>query len=227
MRQDDGGNRVRMAAHDSRVSALAHVLAMESGVRHKQTYWVDGPAGPAVRTNRDLYLVFLHLGQDARAASWSLSAFLRALWKVSVPLRDREFLEPDDVAAMFAAAATVAPAPFDPAWSGKDLALPGPEPGGYADWERVVLSQLADLEDFLAAPPGPRARFGVDAPRPPGSGRPRRRPSGGTTSTPPPTSSARSPGASAAGTPRTARRSRCRPGPVRRPSARTSARSGR
>ncbi|GGV28188.1 hypothetical protein GCM10010182_58930 [Actinomadura cremea] len=170
MRRDDNGDRVHMAAHDSRVSALAHVLAMESGVPHQQTYWVDGPASPGVRTNRDLYLVFLHLGQEARAASWSLSAFLRALWKVSGPLRDRAHLDPDDVAAMFSAAATVSPAPFDPAWSGADLALPGPEPGGYADWERVVLSQIADLEDFLTAPPGPRARFGVDAPRPPGSG---------------------------------------------------------
>ncbi|MFI0352198.1 hypothetical protein [Actinomadura sp. 9N407] len=170
MRQDDNGNQVHMATHDTRISALAQVLTMESGVPHKQIYWVTGPSGPAVRTNRDLYLHFLQLGQDARAASWSLSAFLRALWKVSGPLRDRDRLHPDDVAAMFSAAATVPPAAYDPSWSTRDLSLPGDEPHGHADWERVVLSQLADLEDFLTHPPGPQARFGVDAPRPPGSG---------------------------------------------------------
>jgi hypothetical protein len=171
MRQDDNGNKYRMATHDSRISALAQVLAIESGPRHKQMYWVTGPSGPAVRTNRDLYLHFLSIGQDARAASWSLSAFLRALWKVSRPLAEQPRLDTDDVAAMFAAAATVAPADVDPAWAGADLALPGEEPRDYADWERVVLSQIADLEDFLVHPPGPDARFGVDAPRPPGSGR--------------------------------------------------------
>ncbi|SNS54030.1 hypothetical protein [Actinomadura mexicana] len=170
MRQDDLGNVFRVAAHDSRISALAQVMVLESGVRHRQMYWVDGPPGPAVRTNRDLYLVFLQLGQQARAASWSLSAFLRSLWKVGAALADQARLEPDDVAAMFAAAAATPPPAFDPAWSGKDLSLPGEEPDRYTDWERVLLSQIADLEDFLAAPPGPQARFGVEAPRPPGSG---------------------------------------------------------
>lgn len=171
IRQDDLGNEFHVATHDSRIAALAQVLAMESGVPHKQLYWVSGPPAPALRTNRDLYLHFLHLGQEARARSWSLSAFLRSLWKVSGPLRTLPALEPDDVAAMFSAAATTPPAGFDPAWAGKDLSLPGDEPEGYADWERVILSQLADLEEFLAAPPGPQARFGVDAPRPPGCGR--------------------------------------------------------
>ncbi|GAA3938465.1 hypothetical protein GCM10023085_19860 [Actinomadura viridis] len=170
MRQDDNGNRYRMASHDSRVGALAQMLMMESGVQHKQMYWVTGPAIPAVRTNRDLYLHVLRIGRDAATASWSLSAFLRALWKVSVPLSAHQSLEADDVAAMFSAAAGVAPAEYDPAWSTRDLSLPGGEPRGYADWERVLLSQLADLEDFLASPPGPRARFGVDAPRPAGAG---------------------------------------------------------
>ncbi|WP_433323710.1 hypothetical protein [Spirillospora sp. CA-294931] len=171
LRQDDNGNEFHLGSHDTRISALAHVLVMESGVQHKQLYWVAGPPGPAVRSNRDLYLHFLHIGQEARNASWSLSAFLRALWKVSGPLCDREVLDPDDVAAMFSAAATTPPAEFDPAWSSADLALPGDEPEGHADWERVILSQLADLEDFLNSPPGPQGRFGVEAPRPTGSGR--------------------------------------------------------
>jgi hypothetical protein len=176
MRQGDNGDGVRMSSHDSRVGALARVLVMESGVVHKQTYWVVGPPGPAYQTNRDLYLHFLHLGQEARSASWSLSAYLRGLWKVSVPLRGRAELALDDVAAMFSAAAATSPPSYDPAWSTTDLALPGSAPAGYADWERIILSQLADLEDFVLHPPGPRARFGVNAPRPPG---------GGTRATPP------------------------------------------
>ncbi|MFC4913865.1 hypothetical protein [Actinomadura gamaensis] len=171
MRQDDAGNEFRVAGFDSRISALARVLVLESGVPHRQHYWVAGPEGPALHTNRELYLHFLQLGQEARSASWSLSAFLRALWKVSGPLRDRDGVEPDDVAAMFTAATLTPPPPFDPAWRTKDLSLAGDEPADHADWERVLLSQLADLEDFAEQPPGPRARFGVDAPRPPGSGR--------------------------------------------------------
>ncbi|MFC6936564.1 hypothetical protein ACFQHO_44080 [Actinomadura yumaensis] len=226
MRQDDIGNEFHVASHDTRIGALAQVLVLESGAPHKQTYWIDGPPGPVVRTNRDLYLHFLHIGQEARAASWSLSAFLRALWKVSGPLRDRGELDPDDVAAMFSAAATTPPAEFDAGWRAKDLSLPGDEPEGYADWERVILSQLADLEDFVAAPRARRrasasrrrARRGRAAAPPPRSG---------TTSTPRRTWSARSRAASAAGTPPTAPACRCRPRRASRRPARTCGRSPR
>ncbi|RAY11133.1 hypothetical protein DPM19_32020 [Actinomadura craniellae] len=170
MRQDDNGNEFRMAGHDSRISALAQVLAMESGVPHDQLYWVAGPAGPVCRTNRDLYLHVLRLGRDLQAASWSLSAYLRSLWRASLPLRDRSRLEPDQVAALYSAAEAVPPAPYDPAWNTADLSLPGPAPEDHADWERVIFSQLADLEDFAGRPPGPAARFGATAPRPAGAG---------------------------------------------------------
>ena len=170
MRQGDSGDQDRVSSHDSRIGALAHVMVMESGVPHKQMYWVAGPPGPAIHTNRDLYLHFLRLGRQAKAASWSLSAFLRGLWKVSVPLRERPALEPDEVAAMFSAAATTSPPPFDPSWTTADFTLAGTAPAGPADWERVVLSQIADLEDFTTFPPGGLARFGVSAPRPPGTG---------------------------------------------------------
>src|SRR5256885_14493162 len=113
MRQGDGGDQDRVSTHDTRVGALAQVLVMESGVPHKQSYWVAGPPGPAIRTNRDLYLHFLRLGRQAKAASWSLSAFLRGLWKVSAALNGRMTLEPDQVAAMYSAAATTSPPPFD------------------------------------------------------------------------------------------------------------------
>jgi hypothetical protein len=72
---------------------------------------------------------------------------------------------------MFTAAAATPPPPYDPRWSTYDLSLPGGrEPEGHPDWERVILSQLADLEDF-AANPRARTRSGVDAPRPAGGRR--------------------------------------------------------
>lgn len=170
MRQGDSGDQSRVSTHDTRVGALAQVLVLESGVPHKQTYWVVGPPGPVNRTNRDLYLHFLRLGRQAKATSWSLSAYLRGLWKVSAPLKDRSALDLDDVAAMYSAATATSPPSFDPEWSKRDLSLPGGAPVNYADWELVILSQLADLEDFVAFPPGGLARSGVSAPRPPGGG---------------------------------------------------------
>ncbi|MCD0453432.1 hypothetical protein LO762_30250 [Actinocorallia sp. API 0066] len=168
LREDGSGNQVRVARHQTRVSALAQVLTFESGVPQTRMYWVDGPPGPQLATNRDLYLHLLRIGKDARAAAWSLSALLRSLWKVGSALRDTARLEPDQVAALFSAAAGSPPPAFDPAWSGKDLSLSG-DPATQADWEKVLLSQIADLEDFVVHPAAPV--HGVSpAPRPYGSG---------------------------------------------------------
>lgn len=169
MRQDDNGNRIRVASHQTRVSALAQVLVFESGVQHKQTYSVDGSGIPQLITNRDLYLHVLRIGRDARAASWSLSAFLRSLWKVSAGLRHHPDLTLDEVGALFSAAASTPPPSYDAAWTSKDLRLSG-EPSSYADWERVLLSQIADLEDFVTHPQRPHAARSVEAPRPQGTG---------------------------------------------------------
>lgn len=168
MLQDDAGGRVKIAGHPTRISALAQMLTLQSAAA-QQHYLVEGPDRPELVTNRDLYLHVLKTGRDARAASWSLSAFLRSLWKVSAGLRDRPALTPDEVAALFAAAGTTPPPPFDPAWSAKDLGLTG-DPVCYADWERVLLSQIADLEDFVSHPVFAPAGEAVQAPRPPGAG---------------------------------------------------------
>lgn len=170
MRQGDSGDQSRVSRHDTRVSALAQVLVLDSGVPHKQVYWVEGPPGPTLRTNRDLYLHVLRIGRQAKATSWSLSAYLRSLWKVSEPLKPRSSLELDDVAALFSAAIAASPPPYEAAWSKQDLTLAGTSPVDHADWERVILSQIADLEDFVSFPPGGLARFGVNAPRPSGTG---------------------------------------------------------
>lgn len=169
MRQDDNGNKVRVTAHTSRVSALSHVLMLESGVPHKQIYWVAGPSGPQLGTNRDLYRHVVKIGRDARAASWSLSALLRSLWKVSAGLRGRPDLTLDDVGALFSAAGSTPPPSYESAWTTRDLTFPG-DPSTYADWEKVLQAQIADLEDFVTFPPGPDAKKGVTAPRPEGTG---------------------------------------------------------
>ncbi|GAB3688450.1 hypothetical protein GCM10027589_56400 [Actinocorallia lasiicapitis] len=169
MRQDDNGNQVRVASHRTRVSALAHVLVFESGVQHKQTYWVDGSDAPQLTTNRDLYLAGLKVGRDARAASWSLSAFLRSLWKVSAGLRSRTELTLDDLGALLSAAGSTPPPSYDSAWTAKDLSLEG-APQSYADWEHVLLAQIADLEDFITAAPAADRAEGIAAPRPEGTG---------------------------------------------------------
>lgn len=168
-RQDDGGNRYRMGVHHDRVEALARVLALEAGPVHKQMYWVDGPPGPACGTNRDLYTRLVGAGGDMNIAGRTLEEFLRAWWLVSRPVAARARLELDMVAAMVTAAATIQPPPLRPAWRTTSYGL-AHDPVTYADWEQVVLSQIADLADFAdAGPLDPQAYFGIDAARPPGS----------------------------------------------------------
>jgi hypothetical protein len=49
-RQDDNGNRYRISAHGDRDDAEAALAGMESGLAHKQMYWIaekgDAPAPP-------------------------------------------------------------------------------------------------------------------------------------------------------------------------------------
>ena len=170
-RQDANGDRSLLGEHQDRIAALAQVLILESGVGREQTYWVAGEAEQVCRTVRDLYRRLLQLSHDMTSAHRSLSAFLRALWWVSRPLRGRDVLDLDSVAALLMAAATAAPPKVDPAWRTGDLANDSDGRDGYQRWERVILSQIVDLEDFAARPPGEYAYFGVDAPRAPGIGR--------------------------------------------------------
>ncbi len=168
-RQDDNGNRYLVGGYGDRVDALARVLALESGLVHKQTYWVAGPPGPVCATNRDLYVRLVGAGERMNSDGRGLEEFLRAWWLVSRPLSGRGRLDLDTVAAMVAAAATVQPPPLPAAWRTARFRVVD-EPDGYPDWEAVVQSQVADLADFAdQGPLDEYAAFGVDAPRPPGS----------------------------------------------------------
>ncbi|HEY0698111.1 MAG TPA: hypothetical protein VGD43_09920, partial [Micromonospora sp.] len=140
-------------------------LALESGVVHKQTYWVEGPPGPVCRTNRDLYQRLVGEGERMRAAGRGLDAFLRAWWRVGRPLSGRTWLDLDTVAAMVVAAGMVEPPPLQTSWRSASFHRRD-EPTSYADWEAIVLSQIADLADFADhGPLDDYAVFGVDAPR--------------------------------------------------------------
>jgi hypothetical protein len=167
-RQDDNGNRFRMTTFDDRVEALARVLVLESGLVHKQTYWVEGPPGPVCRTNRDLYRRLVDAGERMNAAERSLDEFLRAWWRVSHAVPGEGGFDLDTVAAMIIAAGTVDPPPLPAAWRSASFRYVE-EPVSYADWEAIVLSQIADLADFADhGPLDEQAYFGVDAPRPDG-----------------------------------------------------------
>jgi hypothetical protein len=167
-RQDDNGNQFKVSEHGHRVEALARIIVLESGMVHKQVYWVAGPPGPAYQTNRDLYLHLVRAGELMNAAGRTLDEFLRAWWLVNKPLSGRQRLDLDTVAAAVTAAGTVAPPPLRAAW--RTTSYPQVQhPVTYADWQAVVLSQIADLADFAGnGTLDDDAYFGVDAPRLPG-----------------------------------------------------------
>jgi hypothetical protein len=155
-------DRRRVSVHRDRVEALAAVLVREPGSRE-----LTGPPGPACATNRDLYARLVEAGDDMNAAGRTLAEFLRSWWQVGRSLADRAELDLDTVAAMVTAAATAEPPPMSPEWRTASYPLTS-EPTSYGDWEKVVLSQIADLADFADAGSLDRfAYFGVDVSRPP------------------------------------------------------------
>jgi hypothetical protein len=165
IREDGIGDPV--SVHDDRVGALARMLVLQATTA--RSYRVTGPPGPVCETGRDLYRRLVDSGREMQATGRTLGEFLRAWWSVGRLFADRERLEPDAVAAMVAASATVEPPPMRAAWRTTPYAF-APEPSSYSDWERIVLSQIADLADLAdAGPLSPNAYFGVDIPRPAGS----------------------------------------------------------
>ncbi|GAA0966203.1 hypothetical protein GCM10009555_007460 [Acrocarpospora macrocephala] len=164
--QGEDRGRDRISVHHDRVEALAGMLALQARSVDGSLYRVDGPPDPLCRTNRDLYSRLVGVGEDMKAAGRTLDEFLRAWWLVSWPMAGLRGLELDVVAAMVTAAAVIDPPARRPVWrtTSYDLAR---EPASYADWEQVVLSQIADLADFAdAGPLDEYAFFGVDVPRP-------------------------------------------------------------
>jgi hypothetical protein len=162
-RQDDDGHRYLMISYHDRIHALARLLVLESGHPHKQMYEVMGPTRPVVITNRELYLRLVALGDYLAGTERALLDYLCALWTVTRPLAIHDELDGDHFAAVLLAAATAVPARPDPSWRVDDYTSDGPYLG-FADFTKVVCTQVADLLAFEEKPPGPFASFGVDAP---------------------------------------------------------------
>ncbi|HEY4459711.1 MAG TPA: hypothetical protein VGN81_35695 [Pseudonocardiaceae bacterium] len=117
-------------------------------------------------TNREIYERIVTATHDVPR---SLEEYLRALWRLGSDEKDRATIP----AALFAdlvIQAIDAPAPpFDDRWRTTNLDLRAAA-DEFDGWERVVLSQIADLRDFAE---GPQQRFpelGVDVPRRPADG---------------------------------------------------------
>ncbi len=160
-RQDDNGQRFLVQAYPDRVSALARLYWLDSGYRHKQLYEVTGDRRPTVCTNRDLYLRLVGLADER--SDRALLDYLCALWSVSRPLASVERLDGDQFAALFVAAGWAAPVRPEPAWRVADLST-GPTYLGFADFTKVICTQISDLLAFAEEPPGPYAALGVEAP---------------------------------------------------------------
>jgi len=164
-RQDETGPPAPVAAYPDRVHALACVLVFQAGHEYpeKLRYEVLGPPGPAVRTNRDLYLRLLALGDHVTGTGRALLDYVCALWAVSQPLAVDDELDGDRFAALLTAAAAARPARPCPGWSIDDFTVDGPYVG-YRDFTKVIGTQVVDLLAFERTPPGPYAALGVEAP---------------------------------------------------------------
>ena len=162
-RQDEHGQRYLVATYHDRVQALARFLVLESGHPHKQIYEVVGSRDPAVVTNRDLYLRLVALGDHLAVTGRALLDYLCALWVVSRPLAVYDELDGDLMAAILEASASAMPIRPEPAWRVTDLSADGAY-SGFADFTKVLCTQIADLLAFEESPPGPLASLGVDAP---------------------------------------------------------------
>jgi hypothetical protein len=162
-RQDDNGNRYLVAAHHDRVQALAQVMIFEAGHPHKQSYEIVGERVRTVHTNRDLYLRLVAVGEHLSSNGRALLDYLCSLWTVSRPLAVYDVLNGDLLAAMLTAAVWAPPARPEPAWRVADLSV-NDAFSGFADFTKVLCTQITDLLAFQENPPGPYASLGVDAP---------------------------------------------------------------
>jgi len=131
-----------------RVDAIARALVEGAAPPPRQDE-------PTCRSSRDVGERLARLGRELDGSGRTLPEYLRGWWSVGAALRDLDEIDPDLFVAMLLAAARVDPPPADPAWRTADLA--SDEWDGYLLWERIVKSQVADLEDPQRAGSGRRA----------------------------------------------------------------------
>ncbi|MET7297630.1 hypothetical protein [Embleya sp. NPDC005575] len=119
------------------MAAIAGRLVIESGMPHKQLYWVAGPPTPTCPTPGAAAERIQALAADHEPTA---AAFLAAFQRMGASLRDDRHLEPDTVAALFRVA-----------W---EHAEPGPARGCESDPEYAPESEGEQAQ----APAPDRAR---------------------------------------------------------------------
>ncbi|MFG1920649.1 hypothetical protein [Cryptosporangium sp. NPDC048952] len=100
-----------------------------------------------------------------------LEEFLRAWWASGYDLSDSKSVEPSSLLSWVSDALTAPAPPFERYWAREDLELS--ELDGFTAWSRVIRAQVCDLSEMTAAGVlrSQDSYLGLDAPRPPGTGR--------------------------------------------------------
>lgn len=112
-------------------------------------------------TNRTIYRELLAVGERTDRP---LEAYLRTLWLLGGARRDVAELPAELFVELLRRAGVEAAPPFDDAWRTADFGVTE-SMAGFDVWERVILSQVADLREFAEGPPPRYPELGVDAPR--------------------------------------------------------------
>jgi hypothetical protein len=100
-----------------------------------------------------------------------LEEFLRAWWSTGYDHSDLKMLEPEELLAWVSEALTAPAPPYEPYWARADLG--SEELDGFSGWSRVIRSQVCDLNEMASSGVlrTQASYLGLDAPRPPGTGR--------------------------------------------------------
>ena len=122
-------------------------------------------------TNRDLYVAVADLVARNADNQRSLEDFLRTLRAALKTLHDEPTLTPDRFLAALEAAFTGPVPPRDPGWRHEDLSAPDEQAVDAASVDRILKSQVLDLEDADAsgALRDDYRSFGISVGRPEGT----------------------------------------------------------
>lgn len=120
-----------------------------------------------LRTNSDLYLAVVTLGESEPAKCRTLDEYLRAFWLAGYDYRDAATLSPGDFLGLLATALDGPAPPFDPFWAKEDLShTDGVDP--FTVWARTLRAQICDIRELAkdGLYENPNRHHGVTAPRP-------------------------------------------------------------
>ena len=120
-----------------------------------------------LRTNSDLYLAVVSLGESEPAQRRTLDEYLRAFWLAGFDHDKAEALSPVEFLDLLGSALDGPVPPFDSFWAREDLALTeGLD--DYTIWARTLRAQICDIRELTAAGlyDNPNRHHGVTAPRP-------------------------------------------------------------